>query len=134
MLNSQHWKNTDDCWLQRLFIKLKVILAGVIFSCCTIFGNSMYLPCLSLKQTSIISFIASAVYLYCIKLFKNGSREICERQPYHFKYFKRCLPQILLGSFLNILTRTQGWEVKSWNWEGSPSEVATRGVCNQRCS
>ena len=25
-------------------------------------------------------------------------------RPYHFKFFKGCLPQILLGSFLNTLT------------------------------
>ena len=26
------------------------------------------------------------------------------RRPYHFKIFKGCLPQILLGPFLNTLT------------------------------
>ena len=48
------------------------------------------------------------------KLFKNRASEICGRQrlkirsdmiclsrPYHFKIFKGCLPQILLGPFLN---------------------------------
>ena len=25
-------------------------------------------------------------------------------RPYHFEFFKSCLPQILLGSFLNTLT------------------------------
>ena len=54
------------------------------------------------------------------KVFKNGPSETCGRQPlknmkrygllipyplssYPFKYFKRCLPQILLGPFLNAL-------------------------------
>ena len=42
------------------------------------------------------------------KVFKNGPSKICGtqmvclRRPYHFKYFKGCLPQILLGPFLNI--------------------------------
>ena len=27
-----------------------------------------------------------------------------EGRPYHLKFFKGCLPQILLGPFLNILT------------------------------
>ena len=28
----------------------------------------------------------------------------CLSRPYHFKFFKDCLPQILLGSFLNTLS------------------------------
>ena len=28
---------------------------------------------------------------------------VCLRRPYHFKLFKGCLPQILLGLFLNTL-------------------------------
>ena len=45
-----------------------------------------------------------------VKVFKNESSKICGRQPlknclsgpYSFKFFKGCLPQVLLGSFLNI--------------------------------
>ena len=40
-----------------------------------------------------------------VKLFKNGPSKICGRQPYHFSFFKHCLPQILLGPFLNTLTQ-----------------------------
>ena len=29
---------------------------------------------------------------------------VCLSKPYHFKFFKSCLPQILLGPFLNTLT------------------------------
>ena len=28
---------------------------------------------------------------------------VCLARPYHFKFFKGCLPQILLGPFLDIL-------------------------------
>ena len=40
------------------------------------------------------------------KVFKNGPSKIWGRQPlpYHFKLFKGCLPQILLGPFLNTLS------------------------------
>ena len=42
------------------------------------------------------------------KVFKDGSSKICERQPlsrpYPFKFFKGCLPQILIGPFLNTLS------------------------------
>ena len=31
---------------------------------------------------------------------------LCLSRPYHFKVFKGCLPQILLGPFLNTLTHT----------------------------
>ena len=51
------------------------------------------------------------------KVFKNGPNEVCERQhlkhlndmvclsrPYHFKFFKDCLPQVLFALFLNTLS------------------------------
>ena len=51
------------------------------------------------------------------KVFKNGPSKICGRQPlenlkwygllrpHHSKFFKGCLPKILLGPFLNILSQ-----------------------------
>ena len=50
-----------------------------------------------------------------VKVFKNGLNKICGRQrlknlkryglpKHHFKFCKGCLPQILLGLFLNTLT------------------------------
>ena len=33
-------------------------------------------------------------------------------RPYHFKFFKGCLPQILLGPFSNILTEMTFWDDK----------------------
>ena len=35
---------------------------------------------------------------------RKGLTYICLSKPYHFNFCKGCLPQILLGSFLNILT------------------------------
>ena len=35
--------------------------------------------------------------------FKNFEA-ICLSRPYHFRFFKGCLPQILLGQFLNTMT------------------------------
>ena len=57
------------------------------------------------------------LFLFCLsnnniwdKVFTNGPRKICERQPlknlsrpYPNKFFEGCLPQILLGLFLNTL-------------------------------
>ena len=57
---------------------------------------------------------------------KNGPSKICGRQPfkklkglwpalcrpYHFKFFKDCLPQILLCPFLNILTHMKNTEAE----------------------
>ena len=55
-----------------------------------------------------------------VRVFKNRPRKVCRRQPlknlkwydlpkqtrpYHFKFFKGCLPKILLGPFLNTLTQ-----------------------------
>ena len=50
-----------------------------------------------------------------VKVFKNGPSNICGRQPlknlkwygllHNFNIFKGCLSQILLGQFLNTLTR-----------------------------
>ena len=40
-----------------------------------------------------------------VKVFKNRQSKICRRlRPYHFNFFKDCLPQILLSPLLNNLT------------------------------
>ena len=50
----------------------------------------------------------------CVKACKNGPSKICGRlplkkvkvrRPYNLKVFKGCLPEILLGPFLNTLTQ-----------------------------
>ena len=52
---------------------------------------------------------------YETKVCKNGPSKICGRQPlkklngYPFKFFKGCLPQILLGPFLNALAHPICW-------------------------
>ena len=38
------------------------------------------------------------------KVFKSGPSKICLGRPYSFKFFKGCLPQILLGPLLNTLS------------------------------
>ena len=57
----------------------------------------------------------------CVKVFKNGPNKICGKQslkklrlygpyrPYHLKFFKGCLPQILPGPFLNTLLKERLW-------------------------
>ena len=61
-----------------------------------------------------------ACYIW-VKVFRNGASKICGRQPlktfkwsrpYHMKFFKGCLPQILLGPFLNTLTHIEQGPVK----------------------
>ena len=37
-------------------------------------------------------------------LYKVQSDMVCLARPYPFKFFKSCLPQILLGPFLNTFT------------------------------
>ena len=34
-----------------------------------------------------------------------SSDTVCLSRPHHFKFFKGCLPQILLGPFLNTLSK-----------------------------
>ena len=49
-----------------------------------------------------------------VKLFKNGPSKICARhiaclsRPDHFRFFKGCPPNILLGPFLNTLSHIHG--------------------------
>ena len=55
-----------------------------------------------------VKWFSSERYTW-VRVFKNGPNKICGRQPYnkfevHFKFFKGCLPQFLLGPFLNTLT------------------------------
>ena len=40
---------------------------------------------------------------------------VCLGRPYQFKFFKSCLPQVLLGPFLNTLTHMFG-TVEFW-WQ-----------------
>ena len=49
-----------------------------------------------------------------------GSRYYLGR-PYHFKFFKGCLPQILLGPFLNTLTHTNQFD----KFSGSHPEICS---------
>ena len=49
----------------------------------------------------------SRLTIIWVKVFKNGPRKICGRQPFiikNFKWYQGCLPQILLGPFLKTLT------------------------------
>ena len=41
----------------------------------------------------------------------------CLSRPYHLKTFKGCLPQILLGPFLNTLTHVIIVKVKGLMWQ-----------------
>ena len=56
---------------------------------------------------SFVQVALSGTYIWD-KVFKNGPSKICRRQPlsrpYAFKVFKGCIPQILLGPFLNTLS------------------------------
>ena len=40
-----------------------------------------------------------------VNVFKNKLSKICLGRSYHFRVFKGCLPQILLGPFLSTLTQ-----------------------------
>ena len=44
-------------------------------------------------------------YLFKMFIFHKWIKAFYLRRPYHLQFFKRCLPQILLGPFLNILTQ-----------------------------
>ena len=44
-------------------------------------------------------------YLFKMFIFHKWIKVFCLSRPYHLQFFKRCLPQILLGPFLNILTQ-----------------------------
>ena len=47
--------------------------------------------------------IPKVVFIW-VQVFKNGPGKICGRQLLkNLKFFKGCLPQILLGQFLNTL-------------------------------
>ena len=71
---------------------------------------------LALKGLKLFHYYHEKLHYLWDKVFKNGTIKICGRQPpkilrdmdvlsrpYPFKFFKGCLPQILLGSLLNSL-------------------------------
>ena len=59
-----------------------------------------------------VTFVIDGNFILWDKVFKNRPSKICGRRrlrPYHSKFFKGCLPQILLHPFLNSLTRMIYW-------------------------
>ena len=69
--------------------------------------------------TTPTNTFARTVNVIWNKVFKSGPSKICRRQPlknlkdmvclsrpYLFKFFKGCLPQILLGPLLNTLSHS----------------------------
>ena len=112
-------------------IKHTQIICWLYFSLWNIFDGSSART-ISLVELSIDS-LSDKIPIYCkwhyewhfqnkehhiwVKVFKNGPSKICGRKPvkfwsdtvclsrpYHFKFFKGCLPQILLGPFLTYIT------------------------------
>ena len=64
-------------------------------------------------------FACYLCYKYCViniyvikfgedSLYKRGRDMVCLSRPYRFKFFKGCLPKILLGPFLNTWTHILG--------------------------
>ena len=47
---------------------------------------------------------------YGTKYSRMDHDMVCLSRPYHFRFFKGCLPQILLTLFLNILTHMRNEE------------------------
>ena len=60
------------------------------------FSESVFKIKVMLDTFLDLADISSQHLNICDKVFKNGSSKICRRQP-----LKGCLPQILLGPFLN---------------------------------
>ena len=62
------------------------------------------------------------------EVFKIGPSKICGRQPlknlkvyglleqYHFKFLKDCLPQFLLGPFLNTLSQMKQQQMNNFRY------------------
>ena len=78
------------------------------------FNDQLYLS----KGIPHVSFNFISCQEIWDKVFKGGQSKFCRRQPlkklkgyglsrpYPFKFFKGCLPQILLSPLLNILSHT----------------------------
>ena len=52
----------------------------------------------------------------------------CLSRPYHFKFFKGCLPQILLGPFMNMLTHGEVVSLEGRDLERFPNFKCFPGV------
>ena len=79
--------------------KRKILILGII----------MILPYGSrYSRMNRIKFVEDSLKKYKVIRSAYG-------RPYHFIFFKGCLPQILLGSFLNTLTHTKYTSIYSCN-------------------
>ena len=71
-----------------------------------------------MKLKLLLKFISS----------NKSDLKICLGRPYHFKFFKGCLPQILLGPFLNILPYVWHYISFSKDLETCP-KIRTYSLC-----
>ena len=92
-----------NCILKSYFSIWQLVLkpppSSIVFiSICIQFGeNQCYL-------------LQEVIYIRAMNYVKDKLRQSiqeCLSRPYYFKFFKGCLPQILLGPFLNILSQLQ---------------------------
>ena len=118
------------------FIKKETLVQ--VFSCkfCKIFKNTFSyrtLPVVASKWLTSVDLICNV---------KVAQRCYCLSRPYPFKFFKGCLPQILLGPLLNTLSQIklteltviyqklykEGWRKlkQETNWTFCPSIFANK--------
>ena len=57
------------------------------------------------KKCKTFGFLMSLCWQFLSKQIGQSIHKWPASRPYHFKFFKGCLPQISLGPFLNILSQ-----------------------------
>ena len=101
------FKVRKKCWTQAYLKLCQIYLMTEPF-----FKNKGRNPWTNLAKKNILDVWQGSKW---DKVFKNGPSKICGRQPsknlkgYGLQIFKGCLPQILLGPFLNTLTQIRLW-------------------------
>ena len=90
------------------------VTCSAMYSIISISNYSRFTKCQDITVSHNLYQYSTFIW---VKVFKNGPSKTCGRQPlkirsdmvclsrsYHFKFFKGCLQQTLLGPFLNTLT------------------------------
>ena len=64
-----------------------------------------------LREDSALLSVCKVFVEFCTngkrysRLYQVKFVQVCFNRPYHFKFFKGCLPQFILGPFLNTLSQ-----------------------------
>ena len=89
-----------------MFSYCRVLAVSLMFTYCRVLAmNLMFTYCRVLAMSLMFTSCRVHAMNHLTKYISINQTRSCLSKPYHFKFLIGCLPQILLGLFLNTLTQ-----------------------------